>query len=379
MRPGPVVVVGAGSAGLATAAALQRAGVEAVVLEQGDGVAASWRSRHEDLRLNTIRWMSGLPGLRLPRSAGRWVSRDDYVAYLDRFARSRRLHVRFGVRVRRVDGAPGGWRVTTSAGERESDHVVVAGGHDRLPWLPDWPGRDRFGGPVMHVAALRRAADLRGRRVLLVGAGNSAVEIAGHLVEAGVKALWVSVRTPPNILPRELAGLPLHPLAALSRVLPEGVRDAGARALSRLAFGDLSSYGLPLPPQGPFERMRTTGVTVAVDQGFVGHLKAGRLEIVAAVAGFDGEEVVLRGGRRLRPDVVLAATGYRSGLEPLVGHLGVLDAGGRPHGGPGSAAAPGLWFVGYHSAIEGTLRRHPAEAARVARAVARARRRAPAA
>lgn len=379
MRPGPVVVVGAGSAGLATAAALQRAGVEAVVLEQGDGVAASWRSRHEDLRLNTIRWMSGLPGLRLPRSAGRWVSRDDYVAYLDRFARSRRLHIRFGVRVRRVDGAPGGWRVTTSAGERESDHVVVAGGHDRLPWLPDWPGRDRFGRDVTHVAALRRAADLRGRRVLLVGAGNSAVEIAGHLVDAGVEALWMSVRTPPNILPRELAGLPLHPLAALSRVLPEGVRDAGARALSRLAFGDLSSYGLPIPRQGPFERMRTTGVTVAVDQGFVGHLKAGRLEIVAAVAGFDGEEVVLRDGRRLRPDIVLAATGYRSGLEPLVGHLGVLDAGGRPYGGPGAAAAPGLWFVGYHSAIEGTLRRHPAEAARVARAVARARRRVPAA
>lgn len=371
----PAVVVGAGSAGLAAAAALQRRGIQAVVLEQGPSVATSWRGRHQELRLNTIRWLSDLPGLRLPRSAGRWVSRDDYVAYLERYAAHQRLDIRFGVQVQRLDPSPGGWRVATSTGAYQTDQVVVATGYDRVPWLPDWPGRDGFATPVLHVAELRRAADLVGRRVLLVGAGNSGVEIGGHLVDAGVAALWVSVRTPPTILPRELAGLPLHPLTWVLRILPERVRDANARLLARLAFGDLARYGLPAPRQGPYERLRTTGVTVAVDQGFVAHLKAGRLQIVAEVDRFAGATVVLRDGRRLRPDVVVAATGFRRGLEPLVGHLGVLDAAGQPRGGSGmpTPGAPGLWFVGYRTAIEGNLRQHPTETRHIAHAIARAR------
>jgi cation diffusion facilitator CzcD-associated flavoprotein CzcO len=370
-----VVVVGAGSAGLAAAAALQRRGIQAVVLEGGPSVATSWRGRHQELRLNTMRWLSDLPGLRLPRSAGRWVSRDDYVDYLDRFARHQRLDIRLGVQVRRVDPSAGGWRVATSTGAYQTDQVVVATGHDRVPWLPEWPGRDSFAKPVMHVAELGRAADLAGRRVLLVGAGNSGVEIAGHLVDAGVAALWVSVRTPPTILPREVAGFPLHPLTWGLRILPEWLRDATARVIARLAFGDLTRYGLPAPRQGPYQRLRTTGVTVAVDQGFVGHLKAGCLQVVGEIDRFQGPEAVLRDGRRLRPDVVVAATGFRPGLEPLVGHLGVLDAAGLPRAGSGVASpqAPGLWFIGYHTAIEGNLRQHPLEARHIARAIAQAR------
>jgi putative flavoprotein involved in K+ transport len=115
--------------------------------------------------------------------------------------------------------------------------------------------------------------------------------------------------------------------------------------------------------------MRTSGVTVAIDQGFVQHLKAGRLEIVPQVAWFADPYVVLSDDRRLRPDVVLAATGFRRGLEPLVGHLNVLDVAGRPRGGSGAPTpgAPGLWFIGYRTAIEGNLRLHPIEARRIAR------------
>ncbi|WP_431899836.1 flavin-containing monooxygenase [Nonomuraea sp. bgisy101] len=367
--PPPVVIVGAGSAGLATAAMLRRNDVDAVILERGDSVASSWRSRHEELRLNTVRCMSDLPGLRIPRSAGRWVARGDYVAYLHEFARRQRLDVRTGVAVQRVDRFPAGWRVATSAGDYETDHVIIASGHDRVPRLPGLPGQEQYAGPVVHVAELRRAADLEGLRVLLIGAGNSGVEIAGHLVDAGVDCLWVSVRTPPNILPREIAGLPLHPVTPWLRILPERLRDAAARSVARLAFGDLSRYGLPAPALGPYARMRTTGVTVAVDQGFVGHLKAGRLEIVPEISRFEGQDVVLRDDRRVRPDLVLAATGYRPGLEPLVGHLRVLNAEGLPAAG----SPPGLWFIGYRTAIEGNLRQHPIEARRIARAIVRAR------
>ncbi|WP_185444522.1 flavin-containing monooxygenase [Kribbella qitaiheensis] len=369
MTPG-VTIIGAGPAGLAAAAALRQRKINPVILEQGDAVGTSWRNRHEDLRLNTIRWLSDLPGLAIPRRAGRWVSKDDYIDYLERFTRHMQLQVHSGVQVHRVDSVAGGWRVLTNNGDYRSQHVIVATGHDRVPKMPHWPGQAGFLPPIQHVSTLRRAADLAGQRVLLVGAGNSGVEIAGHLVNAGVKDLWVSVRTPPTILPRQLYGVPLHPLTLALGILPERIRDRLVRTAAQRIFGDLGAYGLPSPRQGPFERMRTTGVTVAIDQGFVAALVAGRLRVVSAIDHLDGHDVALKDGTRLRPDVVLTATGYDPGLTQLVGHLDVLDADGRPHC---DASQPGLWFIGYQAAIEGTLRRHPIEARQIAQAIVNAR------
>jgi cation diffusion facilitator CzcD-associated flavoprotein CzcO len=367
-----VVVVGAGSAGLATAAALSRRGVATVVLERGAGVGTSWRARHEDLRLNTVRWLSTLPGGRIPRTAGRWVTRDEYIRHLEDFAARQRLTIRPGARVDRLDRAAGGWRVRSSAGDLEAAHVVVATGREHRPHMPGWPGRETFTPRLLHAAELTRVGDLAGREVLLVGAGNSGIELAEHLVDSGVTRLWVSVRTPPTILPLEVGGIPLDALGVASRYLPERFRDWSALRQSRDSFGDLEPYGLPAPAQGPYARLRTTGVTVAVDRGFVGHLRAGRLEVVPEVRALAGPEVELVDGRRLRPDVVVTATGYRPALDELVGDLGVLTPAGLPASRPGRPVpgAPGLWFVGYWPALDGDLRRHPIEARTIARRIA---------
>lgn len=375
MRTDPprALVIGSGSAGLSTAAALQRRGVPTLVLEEGDDVGHSWRRRHEELRLNTTRRHSDLRGPRIPRAAGRWVSRDDYVAHLEDFSARHHLHVRSGTRAERIDRAGGRWRVRTSDGDIEAAHVVVATGLDRVPRQPQWPGHDTFAGSVLHAAALPTVRGLARRRVLLVGAGNSGVELAAHLVEAPVTQLWLSVRTPPTIMPLEVAGIPLTPIAVALRALPERVRDVAARRVSRLAVGDLAAHGLPTPRQGPYSRLRTTGVTAAVDRGFVHHLEAGRLEIVSEIDHFTHLDVVLRDGRCLRPDIVITATGFRPGLEPLVGHLGVLDENGRPLAATGQprSGTPGLWFIGYQPAIEGNLRQHVIDARRIARRIAR--------
>jgi putative flavoprotein involved in K+ transport len=371
-EPPVVLVVGAGSAGLCTAAALRRRGVPAVVLERGTTVGASWRSRHEELRLNTDRWLSNLPRLRLPRDAGRFVGRDDYITHLESFSRG--LDVRAGVGVQRVERARSGWLVCTDDGDWPADSVVVATGNERVPFRPEWPGRDGFRTPIQHVADIRRVADLAGRRVLLVGAGNSGIDMAGQLVDAGVAKLWLSARTPPTILPLQFAGLPMDLVAMAARPLPERVRDTVAARVSQLAIGDLSAEGLAAPSIGPYRKLRTTGVTVAVDRGFARHLRAGRLQVVPEVQRLDGDQVLLRDGRALQPDLVLLATGYRPGLETLVGHLGVLDPQGRPRAGPGrpTAGARGLWFVGYWPHLDGALRTHPGEARRVAERIRRA-------
>lgn len=370
----PVVVIGAGSAGLAVAAAVQRRGRPVVVLEQGEHVGTAWRGRYAELRLNTTRALSQLSGGNIPRTVGRWPGRDDFVAHLETFAAREKLDVRFGVEVRRIDRAPGGWTVR-GGGDHEAAHVVVATGRARVPCMPDWSGRADYRGRLLHAAEVARIADLSDGGVLVVGGGNSGVDLAAQLAEVGVWPLWLSVRTPPSILPLEIAGVPLQPLGVAVRHFPERFRDVNARAISRLALGDLAAFGLPAPDVGPYTRLRTTGVTAAVDRGFSRHVKAGHVTVVPDVESFTAEEVVLRDGRRLRPRVVVATTGFRAGLEPLVGHLGVLDERGLPRTAPGRPApgAPGLWFAGFWPAIEGDLRRHPIEARHVARRIAAAR------
>jgi putative flavoprotein involved in K+ transport len=364
--------MGGGPAGLATAAAVQRRGLQAVVLERGDDVGTAWRARHEDLRLNTVRWLSTLPGPRIPRTAGRWVARDDYVRHLEVFARRHRLQVVPGVTAHRIEPAGPAWRVRTSGGDIETVHAVVATGRERVPRVPDWPGRDTFVPPVLHAAELRRVADLRGRRVLLVGAGNSGIELAGHLVDAGVSCLWLSSRTPPTILPLEVGGIPLSAVGVALRYLPERLRDLDARLISRLTVGDLGPYGLPSPRRGPYATLRTAGVTAAVDRGFVRQLRAGHVRVVPEVRELSGTDVVLADGQRIAPDVVVTATGYRPDLAELVGHLDVLTARGLPSTGPGRPVRgrPGLWFIGFWPALEGDLRRHPIEARTIARRIA---------
>src|SRR5262249_6520837 len=153
-----IIVVGAGAAGLGTAAELRRLGSEAVVLERGDSPGAAWRARYDGLRLHTIRRLSGLPGAPIPRSAGRWGSPHAYVRYLETFARASGVDIRPGVEVTRIDRSNGGWRVQTVQGTLEADAVVIATGMSNVPFVPEWPGRSSFGGELIHSGEYRNAA-----------------------------------------------------------------------------------------------------------------------------------------------------------------------------------------------------------------------------
>ena len=370
------VVVGGGPAGLAAAAQLQRRGFKPIVLERSPGVGASWRGRYDTLRLNTVRWMSGLPGTPIPRTAGRWPSRADFVRYLERYAE--RLDVRTGIAVARVERHEDAYVLRTSAGDLKSRYVVVATGYDHEPLIPDWPGRHGFPGELIHASAYRNATPFAGRQVLVVGTGNTGVELAVELLETAA-SVRVSMRTPPNILTREVFGLPSTVLGRMSESSLDALTDRSGFLLQRMLWGDLEPYGIPRAPYGIATELRVKGLGPVVDSGFVAALKQGRIEIVPAVERFDGADVVLRGDVRLQPDVVIAATGYRSGLEELVGHLGVLLPNGRPaiNGARTHPNAPGLYFNGYWLPLSGQIPALRRSSRALARAVARERRRAP--
>ena len=340
-----VVVIGAGPAGLAVAAELGRLGLPATVLEQSSAVGASWRARYDRLRLNSSRWFSNLPGLRHERGGGPFPSRDQMVAYLEEYTRANALDVRVDTRVERVDRDEGGWTIHTSAGEHSAGQVIVSSGYAHTPFIPDWPGRDRFGGQLLHAADYRNADAFRDRDVLVVGPGCSGMEIAYDLVEGGAGRVRLAVRTPPNILIRS----PLGPLFAkgMLKLGPERA-DRIMPLIRRLEVGDLTEYGLPVPEEGVFARLMRLGVAPAiVDKEVIQAIKDRRIEIVAGVESLGDDGVGLADGSRLEPDAVIAATGYRTGLEPVVGHLGVLDDRGVPQPPNGDEAAPGLRFIGF--------------------------------
>jgi len=365
------VVCGAGAAGLAAGAALRRAGADVVVLERTDQVAASWRTRYPALRLNTPGWMSTQPGFRATRRRyGEYPTRDQWIQYLEDYSAHHRLDVRFDTAVQRIDRVDGHWQVHTADEVIEAPTVVVATGHDHEPFMPDWPGRDSFTGDLIHASEYVDPTPYVRKDVLVVGPGVTGTELAFHLIEGGAARVRVSSRTPPHFYQRKWLGLPMQIPGVLVNHLPLRMADQVSWSSERLIFGNLAPYGLPRPPVGAATQLETKMQAPACDDGFVAAVKAGRITVVPAVEGFEHADVLLADGSRIQADSVIAATGYRRGLGPLVGHLGVLDERDAPraHGGDQLPDAPGLHFVGFRGDLSGQMRLMKFQARSIAKA-----------
>ena len=221
------MILGAGAAGLSTAGALKKIGLASTVLEQDTAIGGTWARRYDRLHLHTIRQLSGLAHLPLPRRYPRFVARDQFVRYLQHYATKLGLNVIAGCEVKRVtpldneDGATGPlWRVETDRGIWHSQVVVVATGQYAVPRLPSWPGRETFAGQLIHSSEYRNGRAWTGKRALVIGVGNSGAEIATDLADAGASYVAVSIRTPPFLTRRQTYGLPVQLLSFPMSWLP---------------------------------------------------------------------------------------------------------------------------------------------------------------
>ena len=368
---GQTVIIGAGPAGLAVAASLRERDVPFRLIDAGHEVGGSWRERYVSLKLHTARTLSALPGMPIPKEYGQWVRRDDLVSYLQEYAREFELFPEFGVRATRIEADGPDWRVDTTEGAIEAHAVVVASGYSHTPYVPPWPGRELFGGTVTHTCDYRDPTPYAGQRVVVVGSGNSAADVVTDLVGTAGDVI-MAVRTPPNIVRREAFGIPSQFLGIASDALPPVIMNAMSGVLRKATVPDLSAYGMPAPTRDPYTQFLRTRTVPILDCGFVDAVRSDQVRIVGAVESFTARGVRLADGKEVPADAVIAGTGYRPGLEPLVGHLGVLDEKGMPlvSGGRALPQAPRLHFIGIKVELTGLLREIRIESGQIARALA---------
>ncbi len=312
------IVAGAGQASLAAGYYLQRAGLRFMLLEAGAAPVGSWPHYYESLRLFSPARYSALPGLPFPGDPDRYPARNEVIAYLDDYAAHFGLPVCTNARVITVHRKETAFRVLIADGARlETVTLIAATGSFHRPYLPVVPGQELFRGQLLHSSAYRSPDAYHAQRIVVVGGGNSAVQIAVELAQ--VARVTLATRAAVTFTPQRILGRDIHFWARL--------------------------LGLERVPLGSHVRLRE--LNPVLDPGIYRHaLRSGALNRQPLFTAFMPKGVIWADGERENVDTVIFATGYRPNLDYLAG-LDALDSMGRPRQRAGvSLSTPGLYFVG---------------------------------
>jgi cation diffusion facilitator CzcD-associated flavoprotein CzcO len=342
-----VIVVGAGPAGLAVSHELRARDVDHVVLERRM-IGESWRNYYDGLVLHTGRHLSSLPGLPFRRSDPLFVPRGRFIGYLEDYAASMAGRILTGSEVADARRDGGLWRVETATDVWRCTVLVVATGLATSPVVPDFPGQDRFRGRIRHSIEYQRPEPFAGRRVLVVGAGNSGGEIAAELARVAAP-VTIAIRSGVVVVPREIAGIPSQYLGMLIRRLPRALAEPVVAFATRRRARRLPPE-LPLSTASPLDEIPLIGMHLpdAIADGLV--------RVRPALIGFTADGARFADGSEAPFDEVILATGFRAAIGLLGDSVG-RDARGfaRRTGRIVSADKPDLLFVGHEYDASGGL------------------------
>jgi putative flavoprotein involved in K+ transport len=311
-----VAVVGGGQAGFAMGYYLRKLGRRFVILERADSIAPAWRQRWDSLTLFTPRRYSSLPGLPSPGDPGGYPTRDEVIAYLERYAEVFELPVELNSEVRELSEADGRFVVELDGSTMTADEVVVATGPFQTPYVPKIAERLEPAVWQAHSTGYRRPSDVPEGTVLVVGGGNTGFQIAKELSATHKTVLSVGSKQKP--LPQRIAGRDLFWWLTKTGLIRKTVES---RVAQRLARRDT------LIGSSPWELTRKHGV-----------------ELKSRATDVAGRAVRFENGSTLEVDAVVWATGYRPDYSWI--DFPILDAGGRPRHRRGVTDVPGLYFLG---------------------------------
>ncbi|KAJ7278587.1 hypothetical protein O6H91_22G026200 [Diphasiastrum complanatum] len=318
-----VIIVGAGPSGLATAACLQEKGVKSVILEKSDCIASLWQNRTYDrLHLHTPKKFCGLPLLPIPDSVPTYPTRQQFVEYVKEYARHFDIKPRFGELVQSAsfDETSKVWRVQStnkskSLASQKVEYVgkwlVVATGENADDRIPELPGLQSYRGRLIHSSRYKNGADYEGDKVLVVGSGNSGMEIALDLSNFNAKPSIV-VRSPVHVLPREVFGRATYAVAmALMKRVPLWFADRLLVLYSYFIIGNTAKYGIKRPKNGPLAMKEHLGRTPVLDVGTFAKIKSGGIKVMPAIESLTTSGARFVDGRCQIYDAIILATGYK--------------------------------------------------------------------
>jgi cation diffusion facilitator CzcD-associated flavoprotein CzcO len=357
--------------------------VNHIVLERGDSVGYVWANLYDSLTLHTGKHMSALPGMSFPRSAPLFVPRAQFVQYLLDYAERFGLPVRTGWSVVGIDSLTSEgdrWRIRarTEHGEvtLRCRDLVIATGIVANPRIPSIVGAEEFrgaGGQLLHAVEYRRPDSFHGKRVLVIGVGNSGGEIASEIADSGngdgrVTPVTISVRSGANVVPRAILGIPIQYLARYVRKLPRKAREAVVRVIGILVEKRRGPPVLPRPNYGPLDAIPLIGFHL------VDAIRAGLIEVRGAIECLTARGARFRDGKEPLEqlfDAVILATGFAPALAPL-GQLIRTDAKGFAMRSDRitSADHAGLYFVGHNYDTTGGLANIAQDARHAAKRIA---------
>ncbi|XP_058223695.1 probable indole-3-pyruvate monooxygenase YUCCA11 [Rhododendron vialii] len=311
-----VIIIGAGPAGIATSACLNLLSLPNIVLERESCTASLWKNKSYDrLKLHLAKQHCQLPHMPFPSRFPTFVSKSLFINYLDTYV------FRFGVSpllgrsvesASREDGE-NCWRVVArNAGSGETEvfegrFLVVATGENSEGFVPEVVGLEDFGGEVVHSSEYGNGKRYEGKDVLVVGCGNSGMEIAYDLVNCGARAA-ISVRSPVHVLSKEMVQLGM----CMLKLLPCNVVDKMVESLAKLKYGDFSHYGLQTPSKGPFYLKMTTGRSPVIDVGTMRKIRTGQIQVLPSITSIKGDFIDFANGKTNRFQAIVFATGYKS-------------------------------------------------------------------
>ena len=327
---------------------LRKRGIDFEMVEQSQNVGNAWHHHYDRLHLHTVKQLSNLPHLPFPEDYPLYVSREQLVDYFDQYAQHFKLKPHFGQSVNSVKKVGKEWTTITKDGSKfKSKNVIVATGVNRVPNIPSWSGQEQFQGTIIHAKNYKNAAPFKGKKVLVVGMGNTGAELALDLSEQECET-YISVRGPVSIVPRDLNGRPVQLTTIQLAKLPFGIGDWLGNFIRGIYLGDLKKYGLNAPKLSPAQQLKETGKTPVVDIGTVNQIKAGKIKVMPEMDTFDASGVLFKNGERKDLDAIILATGYTAKVSDFLADTNdLLNRDNLPKQAIFEGKNKGLYFIGF--------------------------------